>query len=355
MLSCTQCSLHTSRHLVVPGHGNPHAQIAFVAEAPGVQEDVQGEPLVGRAGQRFNRQLTIAGLCRAVSSDAGDACTTHGAESPVLSVGAVYDPEVDSPCSTHVGTAGPPEPGLALQQGRAASRVAYPVPVSGLPMLHSPVADDGSGALGSVLDTDCRPNDPDTSVEGADQLRQQPHEPDRLALREQYAGLQFRYSHPRQRILLGTQSALSCPYCTTVYQSCQPVFLDNLVHCRPPANRLRDYPDARSRCPDLWLWPALEAIRPRVVVAMGEAAGSLWFPVNTATEMSKLARACNWSRSSSNGIRQPGTYAVVGCFHPSYALRMGGDWNDVDDVIVARMKFAFELLCLLVDAKELLA
>lgn len=184
MLSCTACSLHNWRHLVVPGHGNPDADIALIGEAPGRVEDEQGKPLVGPAGQRFNRQLLAAGIDRAA------------------------------------------------------------------------------------------------------------------------------------------------------------VWCGNLVLCRPPDNRLRDYPDARARCPDLWLWPALAAVKPRVVVAMGEAAGSLWFPGRRATEISKLARMCQPPRSSAVGW---GAYVVVGSFHPSYALRAGGDWNDIDDLIVARMLLAREL------------
>ena len=64
MLVCEQCSLHQWRTQVVPGHGDPNADIAFVAEAPGGEEDRVGEPLVGPAGQRFDRQLAAAGLPR---------------------------------------------------------------------------------------------------------------------------------------------------------------------------------------------------------------------------------------------------------------------------------------------------
>ena len=64
MLVCEQCSLHQWRTQVVPGHGDPNADIAFVAEAPGGEEDRVGEPLVGPAGQRFDRQLAAAGLDR---------------------------------------------------------------------------------------------------------------------------------------------------------------------------------------------------------------------------------------------------------------------------------------------------
>lgn len=48
---CTKCGLCTTRTNVVFGVGNPRAELVFVGEAPGVEEDRQGEPFVGRAGQ----------------------------------------------------------------------------------------------------------------------------------------------------------------------------------------------------------------------------------------------------------------------------------------------------------------
>jgi DNA polymerase len=53
---CTRCKLHTmGRRQVVFGVGNPDADLMFVGEAPGADEDVQGEPFVGRAGQLLTR------------------------------------------------------------------------------------------------------------------------------------------------------------------------------------------------------------------------------------------------------------------------------------------------------------
>ena len=49
---CTRCKLHKlGRRQVVFGVGNPAADLMFVGEAPGADEDIQGEPFVGRAGQ----------------------------------------------------------------------------------------------------------------------------------------------------------------------------------------------------------------------------------------------------------------------------------------------------------------
>ncbi len=55
--SCTACELSTSRNQVVFGVGSGHADVLFIGEAPGEQEDVQGEPFVGRAGQLLNQML----------------------------------------------------------------------------------------------------------------------------------------------------------------------------------------------------------------------------------------------------------------------------------------------------------
>mgnify|MGYP001572486819 CR=1 FL=1 len=64
-LSCTSCVLHTQgRTQVVPGHGSSDAKIAFVGEAPGADEDREGLPFIGKAGERFNQQLEAMGIKR---------------------------------------------------------------------------------------------------------------------------------------------------------------------------------------------------------------------------------------------------------------------------------------------------
>lgn len=54
---CTQCPLGQTRKKFVFGVGNPEADIVIVGEAPGADEDAQGEPFVGRAGQLLNKIL----------------------------------------------------------------------------------------------------------------------------------------------------------------------------------------------------------------------------------------------------------------------------------------------------------
>jgi len=62
---CTLCPLHAKRTQVVFGVGNPDAELMFVGEAPGQDEDEQGEPFVGRAGQLLNKIITAMGYKRA--------------------------------------------------------------------------------------------------------------------------------------------------------------------------------------------------------------------------------------------------------------------------------------------------
>ena len=62
---CTRCILHTlGRRQVVFGVGNPDADLMFVGEAPGADEDIQGEPFVGRAGQLLTKIIEAIGLKR---------------------------------------------------------------------------------------------------------------------------------------------------------------------------------------------------------------------------------------------------------------------------------------------------
>jgi uracil-DNA glycosylase family 4 len=62
---CTRCPLHKQgRKQIVFGVGNPRADIMFVGEAPGADEDQQGEPFVGRAGQLLNNMISAMGISR---------------------------------------------------------------------------------------------------------------------------------------------------------------------------------------------------------------------------------------------------------------------------------------------------
>ncbi|MBI4412224.1 MAG: uracil-DNA glycosylase [Deltaproteobacteria bacterium] len=62
---CTRCILHKGRTNLVFGVGNPDAELMFVGEGPGADEDLKGEPFVGRAGQLLTKMIEAMGLTRA--------------------------------------------------------------------------------------------------------------------------------------------------------------------------------------------------------------------------------------------------------------------------------------------------
>jgi DNA polymerase len=62
---CTRCALHKGRNKLVFGDGNPAARLMFVGEGPGADEDAQGLPFVGKAGQLLNNMIGAMGLARA--------------------------------------------------------------------------------------------------------------------------------------------------------------------------------------------------------------------------------------------------------------------------------------------------
>lgn len=62
--SCMKCPLGSTRTNFVFGVGNPNAKVMFIGEAPGADEDAQGEPFVGRAGQLLNKILAAVNLKR---------------------------------------------------------------------------------------------------------------------------------------------------------------------------------------------------------------------------------------------------------------------------------------------------
>lgn len=63
-LTCRKCGLCETRHNVVFGVGNPEAKVMFVGEGPGENEDLQGEPFVGRAGKLLDLMLDAVDLSR---------------------------------------------------------------------------------------------------------------------------------------------------------------------------------------------------------------------------------------------------------------------------------------------------
>ena len=64
VISCIKCNLSKTRTNAVPGKGNLKAEILFIGEAPGRNEDLKGEPFVGAAGNILSEALASAGLSR---------------------------------------------------------------------------------------------------------------------------------------------------------------------------------------------------------------------------------------------------------------------------------------------------
>ena len=62
--NCTRCPLHTGRTQIVQTVGNYQADLMFIGEAPGADEDAKGEPFVGRAGQLLNKIIEAIGMKR---------------------------------------------------------------------------------------------------------------------------------------------------------------------------------------------------------------------------------------------------------------------------------------------------
>jgi DNA polymerase len=65
VINCRKCALASTRKHVVFGSGNPDARLMFIGEAPGEDEDIQGLPFVGRAGQLLTKIIEAMGLKRA--------------------------------------------------------------------------------------------------------------------------------------------------------------------------------------------------------------------------------------------------------------------------------------------------
>lgn len=64
LVDCTRCKLHRGRTTIVFGDGNPKADLVFVGEGPGRDEDIQGLPFVGRAGKLLTQMIEAMGLQR---------------------------------------------------------------------------------------------------------------------------------------------------------------------------------------------------------------------------------------------------------------------------------------------------
>lgn len=113
--ACTRCALHENRTQTVFGVGNRNADWMIIGEAPGADEDQQGEPFVGRAGQLLNEMLFAAGYRR---SDVYIAnilkCRPPGNRDPSADEVACCEPYLQQQIALI-------QPGLILAVGRIAA------------------------------------------------------------------------------------------------------------------------------------------------------------------------------------------------------------------------------------------
>jgi uracil-DNA glycosylase family 4 len=90
---CTRCGLCERRTQVVNTHGNPKARLMFVGEAPGADEDAQGKPFVGRAGQLLTKMIEAMGMKREeVIIGNVNRCRPPGNRQPTLEEAAICRP-----------------------------------------------------------------------------------------------------------------------------------------------------------------------------------------------------------------------------------------------------------------------
>jgi uracil-DNA glycosylase len=90
---CTRCGLCEGRTQVVQTHGNHHARLMFVGEAPGADEDIQGKPFVGRAGQLLTKMIEAMGMKREdVIIGNVNRCRPPGNRQPTLEEAAICRP-----------------------------------------------------------------------------------------------------------------------------------------------------------------------------------------------------------------------------------------------------------------------
>ncbi len=120
---CTRCKLHPHRTQIVFGVGDPKARLVFVGEAPGADEDAQGEPFVGRAGQLLTKIILAMGMqredvyiCNIIKCRPPGNRTPESEEDPgLLAVPAEAAP--GHPAAVHLRPGRPRDPDAASDQG----------------------------------------------------------------------------------------------------------------------------------------------------------------------------------------------------------------------------------------------
>ncbi len=302
-LTCTACELHRGRTRVVPGQGPKGARLALVGESPGREEDESGIPFVGMAGKLLNSYLVDAGLCRAVSVASSNYCIRHDVQA--LSMLDMHGVEMlqKNLCNTHEGILSQVEPVSPSRGGKVKALEEQPLPDASIQLSIS----TGAGSLGVSVRKGVPPtSDGRTQSEGnqaplpllGDNSSQQSSHSS--SYKDSDRSLK---SHQHRSIPQDKEVKSSCYYCTIRRQLCQPIWITNLVSCRPPANNLQAYPNAILTCPPLWLDEEIKDFS--VIVTLGGQAGNYWLPGKAVSELETLCRVL------------PSGQVVVGAMHPA--------------------------------------
>ena len=117
----------------------------------------------------------------------------------------------------------------------------------------------------------------------------------------------------------------------------EEVLVLNRLRCRPPRNRIVDYPDAVTQCDD-WVKKELETYEPKVVVVSGATAANTIFGLQKSISNIRGAVRVTPSQFSY------GPRIWIPTFHPSYALRNGGLGSQQAGDIISDLKLAKEML-----------
>ena len=167
MRCCTRCPLARSRTQVVTGEGSSRAEVLLIGEAPGAQEDEQGRPFVGRAGELLNRLLEIGGLDRsAVYITNIVACRPPRNRTPNAAEIRAHGPWLDEQIRlirprliVTLGRAAlgyfQPKASIAAEHGRVLRLVWQDAELAILPTYH-PAATFRRPAVKSLLESDFR-------------------------------------------------------------------------------------------------------------------------------------------------------------------------------------------------------
>lgn len=139
---------------------------------------------------------------------------------------------------------------------------------------------------------------------------------------EDREGRGFQENAPAGRVLAEAMQAVSLarvlrsPVSDNLYSPEFPVYVTNIVKCRPPDNKLDRYPDAVETCRSEFLLAEIEAVQPKVVVCLGKVAAQHWFGSQPALALRQVVIKSTWMDDEVNWAP-----LFIHAPHPSYIAR----------------------------------